>query len=245
MRIALVDDNPIDRMNLRTLLQADPRVEFVGEAESLTSGLGILETLKPEVLFLDIELGCENGFRLLDSPWRAPCIVFTTLHQHYAVKAFEVQATDFLVKPIVPARLTRALNRVERELDTEQEAKAPEMLATGDLLVFKLGTERRVLTVERIAWISGDRDYTRVVAFDGKEYLDNRRMRDWQQILPAKLFRVLDRSTIVNINEVAAYRPTINGGQVTMRNATAGMLIGHAAFKRLEECLDRSRSETK
>ena len=119
----------------------------------------------------------------------------------------------------------------------------PEVLSETDLLVFKQGNERRILSVGRIALITGDRDYTRVIAVDGRQYLDTRRMLDWQRLLPAKHFQLLDRSTIINLGEVAGYRQTESGGVVTLRNAETPVTVGRAAFKRLDECLE-SRSGT-
>ncbi|MET0263045.1 MAG: LytTR family DNA-binding domain-containing protein [Rariglobus sp.] len=241
MRIAIVDDNPIDRMNLRTLLEADKRVEFVGEADCLAAAREMIKRVRPEVLFLDVELGRESGFQLLDVPERPSRVVFTTLHHHYAVDAFDAQATDYLLKPVMPARLDRTLTRLAQIGAAASAAKpslASQPMEIEDLLVFKQGGERRVLAVGKIAWITGDRDYTRVLTADGKEYLDTRRMRDWQQILPARFFQLIDRSTIINLGEIAAYRPTPSGGRVSMRNSTVEMVIGPAAFKRLEECLD-------
>lgn len=242
MRIALVDDNPIDRINLRSLLSEHSRVRLVGEAADLEAARSMLADARPDALFLDVELGRENGFRLLDAPWLPPRIVFTTLHQHYAVEAFEVQAVDYLLKPVMPERLDRALARLFQATDISHAAGEKRVgespRAPDDLLVFKQGNERRVLPVSKIVWITGGRDYTRVVTADGKEYLDTRRMRDWQAILPPKLFQLLDRSTIVNLGEIASYRPTHGGAQVMTRNGNSATAIGAAAFKRLEECLE-------
>jgi len=214
-------------------------VDLVGEADCLSSGVEMLRRARPEVLFLDVELGRESGFQLLNVPERPARVVFTTLHPHYAVEAFDVQAADYLVKPVLAERLGRTLERLsnpEPEAGPAKQAVPGKRLEIDDLVVFKQGVERRVIPVGKIAWISGDRDYTRVVTADGKEYLDARRMREWQQILPPKQFHPIDRSTIVNLNEIASYRPMPCGGRIAIRNASVELTIGSVAYRRLESC---------
>lgn len=228
MRLLLVDDNPVDRMNLRVLLGAHPGMEIVGEAENLAMAKTLVERHRPDALFLDVELGWENGFNLLQALKPVcPPIIFCTLHTRYAAEAFEVEAVDYLLKPIMPERLARALARLK-------STAAVRMLALDDLIAFKSGNERRIVSVDRIATIVGDGDYSRVLVSEGKEYLDNRRLRDWQQVLPEKYFQALDRSTIVNLAEVSSFRPTGEGGELNFRNVGRSFPIGRAALRRLE-----------
>lgn len=240
MRVVIVDDNEIEQLNLLTLLESMREVKVVGQAKDLASAKALIEAEKPEAIFLDIALGRETGFELLEKLAEKPLVVFTTLHQEYAVKAFEVKAVDYLVKPITVERLKRA---VERLSDALAQKATQTTLDLTDLLVFKKGAERYLVTVESIAAICGDRDYTQVVTSEGKEYLDDRRMRDWQALLPGKYFPSLDRSTIVNLAEVASYHPTSEGGALNWRNSPKPLEIGKAAFKRLEECMHRGAGE--
>lgn len=236
IRVALVDDNEIDLLNLRTLLESQPEIKVVGEAGSLAAARDLIETAKPEAIFLDIQLGRETGFALLEELTRPPLVIFTTLHREYAVKAFEVKAVDYLVKPIAEERLCRSVGRLRGALAAQTRPMAVEL---ADLLVFKKGSERFLVAVDKIASIRGDGDYTQVVITDGREFLDDRRMREWQEILPAKHFPTLDRSTIVRLAEVASYQPTAEGGILVWRNSPTPLAIGRAAFKRLEECFLR------
>lgn len=237
MRVAIVEDTLSERLNLRALLERQASVEIVGEAETLAAARTLLATTQPDVVFLDVELGRENGFQLLESPQPLPRIVFTTLHLHYAAQAFDREAFDYLVKPIAEKRLLRTLRRLEQAVASPAPA-APPKLDADDLLIFRQGEVRHILPVARIAVITGDGDYTRIVAVDGREYLDSRRIRDWHATLPSE-FQLLDRSTIFNLAEVSAYRPSPEGGVVILRNAPAPWPIGPTAFKRLEETLLR------
>ncbi|CAN5563837.1 LytTR family DNA-binding domain-containing protein [soil metagenome] len=234
MRVVIVDDNEIEQLNLLTLLETMREVQVVGQATDLASAKALIVVGKPDAIFLDVALGRETGFDLLEELVVKPLVVFTTLHQEYAVKAFEVKAVDYLVKPITKERLRRAVDRLAGALAHKAAQTA---LDLTDLLVFKKGAERYLVAVESIAAICGDRDYTQVVTAEGKEYLDDRRMRDWQTLLPGKYFPALDRSTIVNLGEVASYHPTSEGGALNWRNSPKPLEIGKAAFKRLEECM--------
>jgi len=236
MRAAIVDDNPLDRLNLRTLLEQVSHVRVVGEAEDLAGGKALLAREKPEAVFLDVRLGQANGFALLEDLAERPLVVFTTLHRQYAAQAFEVEAADYLLKPITQERLARTLHRLAVSLDRQGVSPPCE---PGDLLVFRQGDERRVIAVERISAVCGDGDYTRVLTSEGPEYLDDRRMRDWQAMLPPKLFRALDRSTIVNLAQVSSYRQNGEGGALTLHNISQPLEIGRSAFRRLEEFMHR------
>lgn len=233
MRAVIVDDSPIDRLNLRTLLEQIREVEIVGEADSLASGCVLIESGHHDVIFLDVRLGRETGFQLLESLTGKPRVIFTTLHREYAFPAFEAEALDFLLKPLTLERLQRSLQRVATPFYPVRSSA----LAPSDLLVFKQGSERRVFEVERILAIVGSRDYTRILAAPSLEYLDDRRMRDWQELLPAQFFQTVDRSTILNIRQISSYRQTSDGGMVVLRNHPTPLPIGPTAFKRLEAIL--------
>ena len=234
MRVVIVDDNEIEQLNVQTLLEGMREVKIVGQATGLATAKALIASEKPDAIFLDIELGRGTGFELLDQLPVKPLVVFTTLHREYAVRAFEVKAVDYLMKPVTEDRLRRAVERLGDALALKATQTT---LDLTDLLVFKKGTERYLVAVESIAAICGDRDYTQVITAEGREYLDDRRMRDWQDLLPGKYFPALDRSTIVNLGEVASYHPTSEGGSLTWRNSPKPLEIGKAAFKRLEECM--------
>jgi two-component system LytT family response regulator len=121
----LVDDEPLARRELRRLLGAVAGIEIVGEAGDIDDARGRIEELSPEVVFLDIQMPGGTGFDLLAQLDRVPHIVFTTAYDQYAVKAFEVNALDYLLKPIEPERLARALQKIQttsRQRDSNRDA---------------------------------------------------------------------------------------------------------------------------
>ena len=113
MKAILVDDEPLARFEMRRLLRAHPEIEIVGEAEDGEEGLRLIEELAPEVLFLDVQMPGMTGFDLLEKIDRdLPEVIFTTAYDQHAIQAFEVNALDYLLKPIAPERLAGALSRL-------------------------------------------------------------------------------------------------------------------------------------
>ena len=122
MRVLIVDDEPLARRRLMQLLAAIPEIEIVGEAGSGREALKRVELLRPDVLLLDIEMPAVDGFAVLKAlpPERAPAIVFVTAFQDHAVKAFELRATDFVVKPVSGDRLAKAIEQARSDLDARR-----------------------------------------------------------------------------------------------------------------------------
>src|SRR6266853_1066550 len=112
MKALIVDDERLARLELRRLLTEHPEIEIAGEARGGEEALSMIPQLSPDLLFLDIQMPGMTGFELLEQLEDLPQVIFTTAYDEYAIKAFEVNALDYLLKPIVPARLTAALERV-------------------------------------------------------------------------------------------------------------------------------------
>src|SRR5258707_1651135 len=116
MRVVIVDDEHLARQAMRRLLAAHPEVDIVGEAETTDEAIAVIKRLQPQLVFLDIELGGDDGFDLLAALERPPVVVFVTAYAEYAVEAFEVNAVDYLLKPVAPDLLAESLARAERQL---------------------------------------------------------------------------------------------------------------------------------
>lgn len=235
MRAAIIEDNEIDRLNLKTLLEDHPDVEIAGEADSLEAAVDLIDRAKPDAVFLDIHLGRQKGFKVLEAAQFRPQVVITTSHPHYALKGFEVDAADYLLKPVMEETLARAVARLRVRLATalknELGRLAPESVQT-----FKLGGERHLIPVGQIQAIVGERIYTRVLVRDGREFLHNRPLREWRDVLPEKLFKPLDRSTIVNVAEIQMVRAGAGADwQILFRDSSHKLDLGEVAAKALKE----------
>lgn len=239
MRAIIVDDEEIDRLNLRTLLEEHPDVEIAGEADSLDAAVALIDRERPDAVFLDIHLGRQKGFRALEKIGYRPQVVITTSHPHYAVKGFEIDAADYLLKPVMDDTLARAVDRLRARLAAAAAEKAQAgRLALEDVQAFKLGNERFLIPVGQIQAIVGERIYTRVLVRDGREFLHNRPLREWREILPEKTFKALDRSTIVNLAEIQVVRSggeECSGQQIAFRGSKHKLCLGEVAMKALRE----------
>lgn len=239
MRAILIEDNEIDRMNLRILLEKHAEISIVGEASTLDSAIDLIGRENPDVLFLDIHLGRQKGFSILDQVDASPQIVITTSHPHYAIKGFDVDAVDYLLKPIMEEPLARAVHRLKsrKQLDPSQESAR---LDPGDIQVFKEGETIVLMPIEQILAITGERVYSHVlVRRDNKDYLHNRTLREWKDLLPERQFKAIDRSTIIHIGAIERISPNPrgNGSVVTFWDSTHRLEIGDTATKNLRHIL--------
>ena len=242
MRAIIVDDEEIDRLNLNTLLEDHPDVEIAGEADSLESAVALIEREQPDATFLDIHLGRHKGFKALETAKFRPQVVITTSHPHYAVKGFEIDAADYLLKPVMEDTLARALGRLRARLATAAAAKpAASRLSPEDVQTFKVGDERHLVPIGQIQAIVGERIYTRVLVRDGREFLHNRPLREWREILPEKTFKALDRSTIVNVAEIQLVRGGGDGAgqEIVFQGNSHRILLGEVAMKTLREVMGK------
>ena len=239
MRAIIVEDEEIDRLNLKTLLEDHPDVEIAGEADSLESAAALIEREKPDAVFLDIHLGRHKGFKALETAKFRPQVVITTSHPHYALKGFEIDAADYLLKPVLEETLARAVDRLRTRL-AAASAQAGR-LTTEDVQSFKVGDERHLVPIGQIQAIVGERIYTRVLVRDGREFLHNRPLREWREILPEKTFKALDRSTIVNVAEIQVVRGGGDGAgqEIVFQGNSHRILLGEVAMKTLREVMGK------
>lgn len=213
MRALIVDDARLARQELRTLLGAITDVELVGEADDVVSARTAIATLQPDVLFLDIQLPSGTGFDVLDALEAAPCVVFTTAYDQYAVRAFEANALDYLVKPVEPARLAQALQRVRAQL----AAPPADIDASGsplgpdDRVFLRDGERCWFVTLAEINRIVVDGNYSRVW-FRNEHALLARSLAALETRLnPAQFFRA-NRNTLVNLRQVRSIEQSISDG---------------------------------
>ena len=218
MRALIVDDEPLARRRLVQLLAALPDVEIVGEAEGGREALKLVELLRPDVLLLDIEMPAVDGFEVLKAlpPTPAPAIIFVTAFQDHAVKAFELRATDFVVKPVSGDRLARAIEQARSDLDARRagerlaflqsrlaELESRALSASDPGLWVQIGSEKRRLALADIRWLEAERDYVRV-HMKGHTHLVNAMLGEMEKALDEQAFLRVHRSTIVRKDKVRA-----------------------------------------
>ena len=175
-------------------------IDVIGEAETVAQAAELVHTKRPDVIFLDIQLPGETGFELLEKISPACRIIFVTAFDAYAIRAFEVNALDYLLKPINPARLAQAIER----LATHDSAPAPPVRALEyeDRLFIEVDERSRFLKVSDIIAINAMGDYSQILSADGQKSLVLKPLKDWEERLPAKHFTRIHRSTIINVDYV-------------------------------------------
>jgi two-component system, LytTR family, response regulator LytT len=197
----IVDDEAPARGELRYLLAAHPDVEVVGEAATAGEALALAESVRYDVVFLDIELpgltGLEVARLILDRRER-PAVVFVTAHERYAVDAFAVEAFDYLVKPVDPERLARVVERLAR-------ARSRQTPAVEKIPVVSVGGAKTLVDYDAVHWIEADGDYSRVHTYD-RSYLSTSSLRELEELLPGNRFSRVHRGHIVNLAKVAGVR---------------------------------------
>ena len=194
----IVDDERLARNALRTLINELGSVDIVGEADSVVSAIVVIEKEQPDVVFLDIQMPGESGFDLLEKISTGIRIIFVTAFDEYALRAFEVNALDYLMKPVSPARLREAVERLSEKPDIAQASK--QKLTSSDRLFLLFNTSYAFIKISSITHISSSGDYSEVHLDDGRKGLTNKSMQEWENRLPADSFCRIHRSTIINLD---------------------------------------------
>lgn len=228
MRTLIVDDSKPDRAALRGLLERVSAVDSIQEAECLGSAREALSNPDIDLVFLDIEVGRENGFSLLDSVGRDRRVIFTTVHTGYGGQAFDADAVDYLVKPVTEDRMLRALSRAASSFgrSTAPLARVP---------VHRSGSARRFLALETISAVIAEGNYSRVLC-GSMEYPDHRRLREWEKLLADFAVERLDRSTLLRLDHIEQVEPR-GAGACLILNNNGKIEIGRTANERLREVL--------
>jgi two-component system LytT family response regulator len=202
LRCLLVDDEAPARIELRRLLSVHPDVAVVGEAAGVDEALALTGQCVPEVVFLDVHLAGESGFDYVGRvPEPGPHLVFVTAYDRYALRGFECNALDYLLKPVHPERLAETLQRVR----SREPFRPPP--ATGDDAVFlKIGASARLVPWREIHTITASGNYTRLRLADGGELAVLRTLKDWLGIAPPRLFLQVHRSALVQCAAIREVR---------------------------------------
>lgn len=197
----LVDDERLARKELRSMLAEHAAIEVIGEAENVEQAIKLIRAQQPQVIFLDIQMPGETGFALLEKIDPDFKVIFVTAFDAYAIRAFEVNALDYLLKPINPDRLARAIER----LSASPEILLPQpmrKLEYEDRLFLEIDEHSRFLKINTIICISAAGDYSEIVTSDGQKSLVLKSLKEWEDRLPEKYFTRIHRSTIINLEYI-------------------------------------------
>ncbi len=214
LKAIIIDDERLARNELKKLLLDFPQIEIIDEAANAAEGIEKIELLNPDLIFLDIQMPGKTGFDMLQELERAPHVIFTTAYDEYALKAFEVNALDYLMKPIEPKRLADALYKLqqaeEKELAT-QLAMNRGILTEKDQVFVKDGERCWFVKLSEVRLFESVGNYAKVF-FANNKPLILKSLNSLEERLDDKVFFRANRKHIVNMRMIEKIEPYFNGG---------------------------------
>jgi two-component system LytT family response regulator len=235
LRAILVDDERLARSSLRALLAEHLEVGIVAEAANAEEARELIEAEHPDVVFLDIQMPGGGGFELLQRLHDPPAIVFVTAYDEYAIRAFEVNAVDYLLKPVAPERLAMAVARLR---GPDRRASAPVgPYSPDDQVLIKTRQRCFFLPVTRIVAIRAADNYSYVICEHGEEHLVRRSLKEWETILPTDSFVVLDRSVLINWRRVDKWVQRGRKIELYVHHLAAPLTLGRVAARRFKKAV--------
>ena len=205
LRAVVVDDEPIARQALCRMLGEFPEVRVCGQADSVNQAEALIRDVRADVVYLDIKLFGESGFDLVPRLDKQVAIVFVTAFDRYAIRAFEVNALDYLLKPVVHERLAETIRRLCGRAAPASPSPVPEQLSMDDVILVQDSKQRYWLPLERVCVIEANGDFTALRSVDGLGGNIWRRLGEWERILPDGPFVRIHRKRIVNLDHVEGF----------------------------------------
>lgn len=240
MKAIIVDDERLARNELKRLLENFPHIEVIAEASNTDEASALLETLQPDVLFLDIQMPGKTGFEWLES-WDGflPEVIFTTAFDEYALKAFEVNALDYVLKPIELARLSESIQKLEKKQiqQIRTTASPNHVLGAQDQIFVKDGERCWFVRLDRVRLCESMGNYVRLF-FDDQKPLVLKSLNALEERLDPKVFFRANRKHIINLNYIDKIEPWFSGGlQVTLSGKGEKIEISRRQSIRFKELL--------
>jgi two-component system, LytTR family, response regulator len=254
VRVILVDDEPLSLRRLHQLLNALPEIEIVAQCTSGRQAIAAIGELKPDVVFLDVQMPEVNGFEVVAAVSRAemPLIVFVTAYDEYAVRAFDVLALDYIMKPVAPERLRLACERASAALTSkerraarqesvggllqqlEQDGRMRESAAKTNRLLVRADDRIVMLKTDDINWVEAAGNYVRIHV--GKDtYMIRETIGRLETILDPGRFARIHRSTVINLDSVKEMQPWFSGEMLVIMNDGTQLKLSRTYRRQFEQ----------
>ena len=243
LRVVIVDDEPLARAVVREFIAAHPGVDVVAECANGFEAVKAVSELAPDLVFLDVQMPKLSGFEVLELIGRTVPVIFTTAYDQYALRAFEVHAVDYLLKPFSEQRFAEALSRARTRL-ASQEVMPVEALVSDarprqgplERVLIRDGSHVHVLPVEKIDYVEAQDDY---VSFrsDGKSYLKDQTLGATEGLLDPARFVRIHRSYLLNIDRIARVELYAKDSRIAILRDGAKLPVSRAGYARLAKLL--------
>jgi two-component system LytT family response regulator len=242
--VLIVDDEPLAREGLRMLLMGDPQIAAISEAKNGREAVTAIRESRPDLVFLDVQMPEMDGFHVIQEvgPERMPAVVFVTAHDQYAIRAFEINALDYLLKPVTAERFHQSLERAKARLSGGEEmgrrmVSLLEAMANPSLyakrLAVRSGTRTLFVPVEDIEWIQAAENYVELHLGAGCHLLQTT-MNTIEASLDPEMFLRIHRSLIVNVGRIKELQPAGHGEYVVVLRSGVRLQSGRSYHEKLK-----------
>ncbi|HZL76399.1 MAG TPA: LytTR family transcriptional regulator DNA-binding domain-containing protein [Bacteroidales bacterium] len=246
LKTVIIDDEAPARELLKFYLKDSPELDIIAECADGFSGLKTISELKPDLVFLDIQMPRLTGFELIEVMNEKPAIIFTTAYDQFAIKAFEMNAVDYLLKPFPKERLREAINKVIKRSGPEKTErispsrlleKMPEQAGPLNRIVVRKGNAINLIPIDQVRYIAAEDDYVMVYHSAGKA-LKQQTMKFYEDNLPGTDFVRVHRSYIVRIQDINRIEPYGKDNHVAILKSGEKLPVSRAGYKHLKEELN-------
>lgn len=244
IKAIIIEDEELGRLLIKNYLKDQNDIEIIAECENGFEGIKAIQEMKPQLVFLDIQMPKLNGFEMLEILDEKPEIIFTTAYNQYAIQAFELNAIDYLLKPFSKERLQEALQKaIKRIQKNEPSNESIQQLIQHPMdeiierVVVKSNTKISVIPVEKIKYIEAQDDYVMIYSLEGK-HLKQSTMKYFEQHLDPKQFMRVHRSYIIRFDQVVQLEPYGKDSYIAKLKDGQTVPISKSGFKNLKEKLN-------
>jgi len=244
----IVDDEELARAVIREMLRAHPEIEVLEECANGFEAVKMVSERQPDLLFLDIQMPKLDGFEVLELIGSDIAVIFVTAYDQHALRAFEVHAVDYLLKPVAADRFEAALERARQRLGAPVSPAVAELAAAArepghyaERIVVKDGTRVHIIPVAKLDYVEAQDDYV-ALASQGKKHLKQQTISSVEAMLDPKNFLRIHRSCIVNLERVTKVEPYGKDSHVAILSDGARLPVSRAGYARLRTVLDGQTS---
>jgi len=245
MRALVIDDEPLARMVVREYLLDFPQIEVLQECGDGFEGVKAINQLKPDLIFLDVQMPKINGFEMLELLEHQPAVIFTTAFDEYAIKAFETHAVDYLLKPFSKDRFSKAVDKYVNQAATAPVKKTTEELINSvvapspsqhERIVVKTGTKVKIIPVQDVIYLEADDDYVSIHTAEGS-FLKNKTMGFFEQTLDPGQFVRVHRSYILAVQQITRIDPYEKDAHIAILKSGAKIPVSKTGYVKLKAVL--------
>ncbi len=240
MKVIIIDDEPLARSLVKEYLQSYSEVEIVCECNDGFEGMKALQEYTPDLIFLDIQMPKINGFEMLELVDEPPAVIFTTAFDEFAIKAFEANAVDYLLKPFSKERFDKAISKYLQHAQSQTTGNLIEIAsqhpAQQNRIVVKDGNKIKIIPVAHVHYLEGADDYVKIVTADGA-FLKKRTMNFFEQSLSTFHFVRVHRSYIVNTQLITRIDAHEKDNHLLQLNTGAALPVSKTGYAKLKDVL--------